>query len=561
MKKAKKATIENTESVANEKPTAAGAPTAPPTSFSRLHLILAFGGVAIFLAIYLLRLDKAAALLQDDGWYILLAKALASGQGYTLINSPTPGIPPLYPPGFPVLLSLVFRIAPQFPENVYLLKSVSILAMFGVGVATAWYFARHRELAWGLAIGIATVTVLAPPFVFFATSTLMSECVFSLLQLLTIVVVERSLRLMGKRQLYYLVLGVGLTTAAVLTRSVAVSLVLAILLYLLKERQKVAILSFSVGLLLLLGPWMLYTRTHTPTPAQRAEQRGYIVIPYLEQLWHKLAGDEHSGKESISDLPLRVWGTTTKIMGRQVGVLTLSPLYSLTGSSEGGILSFLLSLFAIIGYVAVCRERLTLVELLVPLSLAVTLLWPFDPLRFVLPLAPFLIFYLLYGVKTSYDFFQQKLGETELRSSWHLFGITVSLFLVLHVYEHATYIGAKYQADAATRPFFLRMFEENREMVIWVKENTQPDAIIAAENPPFVYLYADRKTVQQGDVRADWEQYEKVGVRYWARTGMGLVGPITANERQYRIVYPPKGQLGVRVIDLGTPGQRKAWGQ
>ena len=189
------------------------------------------------------------------------------------------------------------------------------------------------------------------------------------------------------------------------------------------------------------------------------------------------------------------------------------------------------------------------------------MLWPYDPLRFILPLTPFIIFYLLHGIKTSYDFLLQKLGETERQSSLQLLGITISLFLALHLYENSTYIFTKYQSDRESRPLFLRMFEENREMLTWVKENTQTDSVIAAENSPLVYLYTDRKTVGQGEIRADWERYEKSGIRYWVRTSRILVGPITSDEKQYRIPYLSNGLLGVRVIDLGTPGQRKAWGK
>ena len=36
--------------------------------------------------VYLLRLDSAAGLMVDDAWYIVLAQALASGEGLSLIH-------------------------------------------------------------------------------------------------------------------------------------------------------------------------------------------------------------------------------------------------------------------------------------------------------------------------------------------------------------------------------------------------------------------------------------------------------------------------------------------
>src|SRR5437868_25532 len=120
-----------------EEPLIQTSPPAPPANPNKQRLILIGAGavaLAVALTIYLLRLDKVVGLVVDDAWYVLLAKALATGQGYTLINSPTPGITPFYAPAFPALLSTFYRISPNFPNNLWLLKSVSIVAMMGVGL-------------------------------------------------------------------------------------------------------------------------------------------------------------------------------------------------------------------------------------------------------------------------------------------------------------------------------------------------------------------------------------------------------------------------------------------
>jgi hypothetical protein len=78
------------------------------------------------LAVYLLRLDRAAGLIIDDAWYILLARTLAEGRGFFLVSSPTAPILPSAPVGFPLMLSFVFRLNPLFPQNLWMLKAVSI---------------------------------------------------------------------------------------------------------------------------------------------------------------------------------------------------------------------------------------------------------------------------------------------------------------------------------------------------------------------------------------------------------------------------------------------------
>src|SRR5690349_20626555 len=63
-------------------------------------------GTLLCVLIYFLRLDQVVSYYYvDDGYYVTLAKALATGQGYRLINTPSGSLMPLYPPGFPALLS------------------------------------------------------------------------------------------------------------------------------------------------------------------------------------------------------------------------------------------------------------------------------------------------------------------------------------------------------------------------------------------------------------------------------------------------------------------------
>src|SRR5262249_23071984 len=190
----------------------------------------------LFTATYALRLDTVWGLFADDAWYVLLAKAIATGHGYTLINAPTPGIVPVYPPGFPALLSVVFRIAPRFPENLLWLKTVSIGAMAGV---TALIF-HHARRDQGLTSPVAWTHALATPLhpVFLATSPVMSECVFPFARLASVVVVERALRVEGAAATRNALLGGALASFAFVTRAIAVAAVAAGLVRLVWWRRR-----------------------------------------------------------------------------------------------------------------------------------------------------------------------------------------------------------------------------------------------------------------------------------------------------------------------------------
>ena len=61
-------------------------------------------------------------------------------------------------------------------------------------------------------------------------------------------------------------------------------------------------------------------------------------------------------------------------------------------------------LVVLLGFVRTARERVTVAELLVPVSLVITVFWPFWSFRFVVPLAPFLYFYFVTGLTLSSAF-------------------------------------------------------------------------------------------------------------------------------------------------------------
>src|SRR5262249_40122094 len=157
--------------------------------------------------------------------------------------------------------SVVFRLAPQFPQNVWLLKSVLLAAMLGVGLVSYYYFACVRALPRHLALAIALATVLCPALVFVATSMVMAEAIYMLVQLATIVVIERGVQRGQAANVWrYAVPGAALAALAFLTRPTAVAVIAATVLYLLKERLWRAALIFTVGVVLLVGPWQLYAR-------------------------------------------------------------------------------------------------------------------------------------------------------------------------------------------------------------------------------------------------------------------------------------------------------------
>lgn len=546
---------------------------AQPQWVSRVSWLLCLLG----LAIYLLRLDQVAGLFVDDAWYLMLAQALATGQGYSLINSPSPGILPLYPPGFPFLLSLLYRLYPHFPENLWLFKALSLAALVGAGQLVWRYFVQVRQTAPQTALALAAVTLLCPSLVMLATSTVMSEAVFTCNLLATIFVIERGVQQArrGGHSIRYFLGGALLATFGFFLRSIAVAVIAAVLVYLFKERLWRQALLVGVLVVAMIAPWMVYTKMHAPTPAQRAEQGGHVTLSYATQFWQKRASVPELGTIGFSELPARVWWNLQDIVGRDLGRILATPIFEALldpyqeaqkeevkfGLSHGSswIFSYGLSLLVLFGFIVAARERLTLAEIVVVFSLGITTLWPWETYRFVLPLVAFITFYFLLGVRFLAQLLRRRPATAVNTAQWKLMtGLAIALALISLV-GHTRYIYASFSNSPLERPQWLQIWDEAETMLAWIKRSVPHDGIITTANPPLVYLYTGNKTVALDQPARSWETWNKVGVRYMVQASI-YPAPLDPAEAQYKRIYQARSGVAFRVLDLGDPQNRPAWG-
>lgn len=512
---------------------------------------LAIGAIALTLAVYLLRLNGVAGMYVDDAWYVLLAVALATGQGFHLISAPSPelaAILPASPPGLPLVLAPLVTLLPAFPGNVLALKAVSIAAMLGVGLIAARYF-RDQALPAPLSMALAAAVVLTPAFVWLATSTVMSEPLFTLAQLSAVVLVAR-----GRP-----VLGGAATAAAVLIRSAGLPLLAAGALWHLARREWRAAALYVATTLVLLLPWAVYARAHATPLELRLAHGGAHVFTYSEQFWMRRAGDSQSGRIAVADLPGRVAEALVDIVARDTGAIILPALYrppiesgeetlsvggqrtTLSVGSMGNtagtmIVSGALSLLALAGFVARWRRGPDPADWLVPLALVPVLLFPHWAFRLVLPLTPFLYACLVAGVQA-------------LTPAWpRLTRIALACILTLHVSDHALYRAQLPQA------VWLQDAREVDEVLDWMARELTGPGHVASTNPALIYLRTGRRGVAIDDARGRWEAWRTLGVRYVVSLrGGALPDPALS----YRVLLRTS-RSGLWIIEMdgagGDPG-------
>lgn len=493
-----------------------------------MKLIVAATSTALLAAVYVLRLDQAAGLYVDDAWYIVLATAVWQGDGFRLISSATTPILPAFPPGFALILAPIVGAFPEFPGNVVPLKMVSLVAMGGVGALVYVFLTRYHAAPRAVAATVAVITVAMPAFVFLATSTVMAEPVFTAAQLCAAVAVERSARAPSRTATRNTIIAGLVAGATLLIRLAGVAAVLAATCYLAKKRgvrPAAVFLALATACYL---PWGMYSYLNRAPAIERAAHGGSVSYAYRELLMMRHGGEAASGSLTAAEWPNRIGSNLLNIFGRDVGGMVLPAVYRTTGESgyevfgmtgETGIrassmgrasgtviLSLTISAIALAGFIGTIRRAATVAEWMVPATVAMVVLVPAPTFRYVLPLAPFIVFYFLAGLDAIVG-----AARRSAPAPTAAFRITAACLLVLFAVEHASYV---WRARRGPRPVWIEEFEEARQVTDWLGRNGS--GFVASNNPGLVYLATGLKGVSMGNAPANWSYWQQLGVRYAA---------------------------------------------
>jgi hypothetical protein len=193
----------------------------------------------------------------DDAVYLVSAKALAGHSGYRILSLPEKPFQTKYPPVLPLLLSVIWRLDPHFPEN---LPKVTALCWSLLPLYVFLVFRVLRQ--WGLsqseAAGICALTALSPHVVLSGLMT-MSELAFGVLLMVTLLLIERSMTKAGVGMVALAGMAGGL---AFLTRTQGIALLISASAVLLWRRRWLQAAIFSLVSGVFAAAWLLWTHAH-----------------------------------------------------------------------------------------------------------------------------------------------------------------------------------------------------------------------------------------------------------------------------------------------------------
>ena len=410
--------------------------------------------------------------VHDDGMYVILAKSLATGQGYRWLNVPGAPVATHFPPGYPAVLALLWWLYPVFPGNVLLFKIANALFTGFAAAGTARFAHRRLEMSARGSAAFALVAMLGIPTLTLSVMV-MSEPLFLALLFPALLMAERVVEVEEPPSRRVLVtLGV-LVGCATLVRTHGIALIAAIPIVLVLRRRRFAEAAI-VGLaaVAVVLPWQIWVSRHAgifPAP-MRGNYESYGA-------W--LAAGLHS--EGIGLLARTAARTSTEILA----MFATMAAPSLPAPVRFGAL-IVMALLAAVG--ARSFWRLAPVTALSMLFYGIiVVLWPFTPARFVWGVWPFLLMPLVLGARTLLAWRPPARAVRVLRLA-SLAG-TAALALGYATYTLRGYRGQWWQSIPRAGAANLR------PLVLWAARHTAPTDLLAVEAESAVFLYAGRQTV------------------------------------------------------------------
>ena len=411
----------------------------------------------------------------DDGIYVITAKALAQGQGYRLTYLPHAPLQTKYPILYPALLAAVWKLWPSFPENLLLMKWLSLLCGAATISLSYLYFLRFGYFSRSIAAASGLVCATSPIFLYFSTQTL-SEIPFSFLVILSLWSFDAQMEQPDRKGIRQIFLGV-LLALPFLCRSIGVTLVVAALL--IQYYRGRTIRWMALGMAVVMLPWFIWMAAGMGN-WNRDPITGYYT--------------DYVSWWTTMDVALAfriIWHNLVNILISSTTVM-LEGFSKLLHSLHWAVQLFLTILIGSIPVIALITNLRTwrLLPFFIAAYFLLVLVWPWHPMRFLVPLLPFLVGYFFQGLSDS-------IGRWKIKKSYLLavgLSFLVATNLIL-LYQYKQEV-EKFHYPYPFLPDKPASWVSYKNIFHWLQTHSQPDDVIASMEDPMIFLYTDRRAIR-----------------------------------------------------------------
>lgn len=396
---------------------------------------------------------------EDDAIYVLLGRALRGFQYRELFRVDAP-IHTMYPPGYPALLAVWSALG---GEGFNWLVALNIVCSVG---ALAFTFAAVRRLT-DQYVALTCLGALAfNPSLIDAAGKIASEAPFTFF---SAVVMWALCRKSPGPAL--LVLAGAASIAAALTRSVGVTLILAVGLYWLLQRRFRAVALLAVAAALTVGLWL----SSTVAAPEQAPGNSYIA--------------DATVRPRNSTFVKTVFDRALSKLSYTKDVYWLLPMPTIEGTSIDNIIGVPIVAAGLLGGAAwlLLNWPAALIYLITYSGLLI--LWPWRIDRFLVPLLPWIVPAVLIGLG-------RVAGLVRPRWDGPVLGIAATGLLITGAVSVFSVIRSQTACDPGapipSRPCLSADQASFFAATEYIRSHASPDAVVLTGKFPTVYYYTGR---------------------------------------------------------------------
>jgi hypothetical protein len=411
------------------------------------------------------------AYLHDDGVLFVSAKSVAA-DNYRIASLPEAPYQTKFPPLFPVYLSAIWRLNPNFPDNLRLASLFAWIPLaFYLALAWAWY--RKNGVQEARTWLLVALLGLNPYIVWFG-SLLFSDIFFSCLVLATLLALSRP----GWR---IAILSGLLGGCAYFARTSGIALLIAVPAWLLwqKERQRAA--AFTAAMLPAVAGWGLWTHRHILLSADLTTMFYTDYVRYLEHTsWY--------------DMPVILWKNLDQLL-HAMGSMVLP---AISDAPPMKILSQVIAVAMITGTIRLVHRGFGVAYAWFALvSVAMLMMCNFPSTeRYMVPLHPLLLAGFLnemdHIAKMFRDAFRHKDLSQRVAAAVFSAGVAAVFVAALAVQFFMTFVFLQSSVDEK-----LAKLRDQKAAYSWISANLPPSATIFSYDDPLLYLYTGRRGIHQ----------------------------------------------------------------
>ena len=409
----------------------------------------------------------------DDGIYVLTAKAISEGEGYRLIHLPDAPAQTKYPPLYPAVLAIIWKLFPGFPGNLLLMQWATLLSGAAAAAVTYLYAIRFGCCSRLIAAASVILCVTAPRYLFLSTIC-MSDMPFALVLVLDMWALSRHLESPVPSRKAQFLLGILLALPFLLR---SIGFVVVVVVFYLAIRHKKIMRWPVIGICLPVIPYMIWLLKFSIW--QNSTTNNSYYTNYVSW-WHSYG------------VPL--WGQILKWNAFNI-LQAANHIHFSRWHFRLEWVSWLAALLGFLGLIYIirrCGDRHVLTKILVG-YLAILMIWPWPPFRFLMPILSFFYCYMFAAV---IDLLKSK--------RWILKPLLAVMFFVPLIGNADSFKSDLLIGRSNHYPgYMLRVMQSAsvkwsgfQEMFNWIKQNTRPGDLFISGIDPMLYLYTNRRGIR-----------------------------------------------------------------